>query len=407
LFPFIIIIMKTLLTQILFLGYWIVVPHQILVAGFPDGAGGCEGGVAAAGGAHLDSSKSILSASLFEGGIAVFIGDTELEPSRTDTFPIGQDLPIQVVALPVSGDPVPFKGVLIRVEPPDGVDAFNAIMAAENTQQAGVCEAPVGGITHLNRDDKTLASGTIRFDEEVVGVALDVTVVFLNEATASAYAYTRFAANFRAVTPVPAPVLAPVPAPVPVPVAGPTNPPTLGGTPQPTPFNTTMAPSLVSTSTPNPTITNGPSVTVATDNPTTPLSTPEPSSGMIATDAPTPYGTYYPPPTGKGKGKGGHLRPPHYPGGKGKGKHSKKSKGSKGKGGKSTKSSKSSGSSDEYYHHHNPRPYGYGYFLNNFFGGNDDDYDGGMARGQRNQLRLQLTGRYAYNRNSQERWDGD
>jgi hypothetical protein len=407
--------MKKRLANILF-GCWIFEQHILLspVTGFPDGAGGCEGGVAAAGGSHLDSSKTILAATLFEGGIAVFVGDTQLEPSRTDEFPIGQDLPIQVVAQAVSGDPVAFKGVLIRVEAPDGVpDAFNAIIAAENTQQASVCEAPVGGITHFNRDEKTVASGTIRFDEEVLGVTLDISVVFLNEATASAYAYTRFTTNFRATTPISAPVTAPVLAPVTAPVAGPTNPPTpIGtGTPQPTPFNMTASPSTGFLPTLSPTITNAPSVPLDTDSPTTPLSTPQPSPGKIATDAPTPYGTYYPPPNGKGKG--GNLRPPHYPGGKGKGKgkgrHSKKSKGSKGKG-KGGKSKSSSSSSDEYYHHHYPRPHGYGYILKNFFGNDYDDNDGdygGMTRGQRNQLRLQLTGRYAYNRNREERWDGD
>jgi hypothetical protein len=197
------------------------------VHAFSTGAGGCEGGMAAVGGMHLDDSNGrvVRESTLAQGAIEVSIGSQILSTATTTDVPIGQDLVLSVIA-----NDIQYKGVLVRLEAPSGVATAGALMPGANTQNAiVVCKAPIVGITHTDNSEKNMATGTIRFDEEVLNVALDVTVVFENSAV-SAYVYSRLLVNFRA-TPVGTPAAAPVAttsAPVaPSPIASPTERPTV------------------------------------------------------------------------------------------------------------------------------------------------------------------------------------
>jgi hypothetical protein len=200
--------------------------HLSWVDAFSTGAGGCDGGMAAVGGMHLDDSngREVRESTLAQGAIEVSIGSQILSAATTTDVPIGQDLVLSVIA-----NDIQYKGVLVRLEASSGVATAGALMPGANTQNAIVCTAPIVGITHTDNSEKNMATGAIRFDEEVLNVALDVTVVFENSAV-SAYVYSRLLVNFRA-TPVGTPTAAPVAtssAPVaPSPIASPTERPTV------------------------------------------------------------------------------------------------------------------------------------------------------------------------------------
>lgn len=267
------------------------------VDAFPGGAGGCEGGMAAVGGFHLDTSNNrpVVPGTLSDGAIAVTVGGTTLNANTTVDLPVGQDLPIAVLA-----EDIPYLGVLVRLQAPSGVDTTGALVPGANTQIAAVCAAPVQGITHTNNSQKTMAMGMIRFDEQVLGATLDVTVVFINGDAGSAFVYTGFQVNFRAAdvptsapaaAPVAAPVVAPVPvappvtapmaapvaAPVAPPVTAPVSPPVIApvkpptDSPTPLPTTETMLPTSFAIETPSPT-------TAFTDMPNS-ISTPHPTIG--------------------------------------------------------------------------------------------------------------------------------
>lgn len=146
----------------------------------PDGAGSCNGpGVAAVGGSHLDSNdgRPVVGGSLVDGQIFVTVGGVTLDSSAVNELPAGEDL-----LLGVEGTDITFKGVLARLQTPDGVDAAGALVPMANTRSADyVCtDENVVGITHVDNEDKNLATGIFRVDEELDGLRLDVTVVFLN-----------------------------------------------------------------------------------------------------------------------------------------------------------------------------------------------------------------------------------
>ena len=148
-----------------------------MVDAFPSGAGGCMGGMAAVEGFHLDMSngRPVVGGTLADGAIRVTVGDVLLDVDTVNEIPIGQDLLVGVEA-----DDISFLGVLVRLQAPDGVDTTSALIPEANVGPASVCVPPVVGITHTNDDEKTMATGTLRFDEEIDGITLDVTIVFLN-----------------------------------------------------------------------------------------------------------------------------------------------------------------------------------------------------------------------------------
>ena len=125
------------------------------------------------------------------------------------------DLPVgKALTVTVESDSMPFRGLLIRLEAPAGVDTAGVIASGSNTRDASVCVAPVVGLTHNINSMKMRASGVLQFDSPVVGVQLDITVVRENSAERSTFFYSRYGVNFRSVNdagsaPSPALVLPP------------------------------------------------------------------------------------------------------------------------------------------------------------------------------------------------------
>ena len=197
------------------------------VQAFPVGAGGCAGGMPAVSGFHLNitNGRNVMGASLTDGAILVQIGSTLLNASAVVRFPVGEDLPISVA---VNSSDLPYKGVLVRLEAPAGVSTSAALMPGMNTDVAEICFDPIIGITHTDNSTKTVSAGTIRFDEEVSNVTLDITVVFINDVNFSAFAYDRFTVTFTAaaspITAPPTPMATPIMSPISAvsPIASPT-----------------------------------------------------------------------------------------------------------------------------------------------------------------------------------------
>jgi hypothetical protein len=78
-----------------------------LTDAFSSGAGGCEGGMAAVSGRHLDDSndRPVGSGPLSEPGLMATIGGVILDPDETAELPIKEDLTIAI-----EGMQIPFKG---------------------------------------------------------------------------------------------------------------------------------------------------------------------------------------------------------------------------------------------------------------------------------------------------------
>ena len=173
------------------------------------GAASCADGKAAVDGIHLDTTdgRAVRSGTLAEFSVVVQIGTTILDVSVVNDFPVGQDLQISV-STPLE---LPYKGVLVRLEAPTGVNTAAALLPGTNTAIASACGVPIVGITHTNNSLKSTSTGTIRFDTEVLGVVLGITVVTINDIVLSVYSYSEFKVNFRA-APIPPPT-PPAPAP--------------------------------------------------------------------------------------------------------------------------------------------------------------------------------------------------
>jgi hypothetical protein len=163
-----------------------------VVISFPTGAGGCAGNEAAVGGAHLTDDREVQGGPLDVGDIVVAMNGFILDPITTDSFPINTDIEITV-----EGNTVDYKGILIRMELP--VDTVGTLIPSDaQLQLASVCIAPIVGITHVDSSDKAITTGIINIPQEVSGVILDITIVFINRVDlGSAYAYSRFLADFR------------------------------------------------------------------------------------------------------------------------------------------------------------------------------------------------------------------
>ena len=162
------------------------------IQAFPDGAGGCDAGPAVRG-LHLDDSNGrIVSAGNFQSAKVEFRINGAVMNSETPVdLAIGQNHIVEVEALEF-----PIRGALFRLEAPDGIDTAGALTPEDLMKNAVICEAPVVGTTHFNRDVKTKMTSTVRFDEAVEKVVFDVTAVFVNSAEGSVFVFDRFAANF-------------------------------------------------------------------------------------------------------------------------------------------------------------------------------------------------------------------
>jgi hypothetical protein len=181
-----------LLSALLPMAAYVLTPSRnnvlTLVEAFPTGAGGCQTGAAAVNGLHLQNGPG---ESTLEGlGIQISVDGDVLSPGAPVTVAAGADHTVTVTATGT-----PFKGFLLALSASTGeTDLSTALTPVDNTteQPAGVCDAPVVGVTHTSNADKTTASATLSLDGSA-DLNLDVTVVLQNSGGVSSYGYERFA----------------------------------------------------------------------------------------------------------------------------------------------------------------------------------------------------------------------
>jgi hypothetical protein len=249
------------------------------VTSFPNGAGGCLGGMAAVGGSHLDTvgGRPVTNNTLLAGGVEIRIGNTTLD--------VNAPLDVRISAnhtITVASTQFPIRGVLIRLEAPDGVDTTFALTPGSLMQNAVRCVAPIIGTTHINNTDKPELTSTIRFDESVESIFLDITGVFINNAAGSVYVYSRYVVNF-----VSSETLLPSASPI---SGAPTKTPTIATLP---PSEPTNAPTTLMPLAPEPT--------------NIPLGTVEPSTSVPETQLPSPQPKTTPEPSLRGGMEGGMM----------------------------------------------------------------------------------------------------
>lgn len=222
------------LAPVLFL--WLVATTALLlvaVQAYPNGAGGCGGGLAAVNGYHLDfggsSGRTGFSGTLKDLGVVVTVGGTVLAKGVSVDMAGNTkiDWGIDVVNTNVTNFQ-PFRGVLFRVQALAGIPfTLTGDSRLEYAQACDMVPGNVFGMTHMDRTDKTSVKGTMRVDGNGP-VAVDVTIVIRNgriaegngknltavAPAASIYGFTSFAVKIINAAP-----FAPLP-----PVAAPSSP---------------------------------------------------------------------------------------------------------------------------------------------------------------------------------------
>lgn len=190
------------------------------VASAPTFASGCASGLPAVMGPHLSflTTTNALqqkgaNGTLAAGATVFSMNGAKLEPDRLTYFHSGKDILFQVEVYQKA-----FRGLLIRVEAPDGVDTTNVIRTDDKLfQDASVCADETGnvvGLCHTDPSDKRQVNGTIRFDEMAENVKIDITIVFRNNNATSVFAYNSFVASFKPIlSPSLSPTLSPTKAP--------------------------------------------------------------------------------------------------------------------------------------------------------------------------------------------------
>jgi hypothetical protein len=157
------------------------------VAGFPSGAGGCVTGDASVSGLHIPSTTGDIT--LSGNGIEVSVDGTVLVPGTPLSITAGEEHEITVSATGTT----PFRGFLIALSTATELD-LSAALSPQDTaiaQIAGACSAPLFGVTHTSRDDKTTATALLNLAEDAE-LVLDVTAVILNSGGVSQYGYGGF-----------------------------------------------------------------------------------------------------------------------------------------------------------------------------------------------------------------------
>lgn len=180
---------------------------------FGTGAGGCVGGQAAVGGLHLDSAngRTVAVGELAQGEVSVLIDETNRLIPIT---PYAVNTQTEYRLTVRTENPNGFKGILIRLGSSSGSGTTIAPGdgTAANLQDAMECQAATDatGVTHTDDTAKTSVTALVRFDAPGT-IALDVTIVGINDATASVYGYNGFTLQVTGepAPTSPAPVLAP------------------------------------------------------------------------------------------------------------------------------------------------------------------------------------------------------
>jgi hypothetical protein len=158
-----------------------------------NGAGGCAGGQAAVMGNHLSvqPGRTFETGSLADGGVSLLLDGSPLDA----TAATATDFSAATVHVLTLVGTSPYRGLLVRLSAPSGVDTTTALLeVSDDLQDADVCSAPVAGITHTNADLKSMQSMSLSIRTEGE-ITLDVTVVFANNGTNSIYYYSGYTLN--------------------------------------------------------------------------------------------------------------------------------------------------------------------------------------------------------------------
>lgn len=159
---------------------------------FPNAPGGC--GIPPVGGPHL-TAPTVISNTLEDAGITVSIDGVALSPGAS--FQITADTEATIVVAAEEG--LTYRGILIRIERSDGQDASGTLMSGDLTD-AVACVAPVTGVGHSDRSDKSTSTATLRI-ADIVDATLHVTTVFSNRDGVSSYASSGYSLNVVVVHP--------------------------------------------------------------------------------------------------------------------------------------------------------------------------------------------------------------
>lgn len=182
--------------------FFTILPAAALVGFFqqevqagPSGASACLGSVASPGGPH----SSYAPVDIRQLTDMTFSINGQVLCPQQEEVPCANELMVgETYTWELTG--ATFRGVLVRLEAlTDGIDTLDALLTEDPMlQEAAACESPVVGITHLSRDDKTSAQGTLQIDQAGL-IQFDVNVVFTNTVEeGSSYAYDTFVVNFAA-----------------------------------------------------------------------------------------------------------------------------------------------------------------------------------------------------------------
>jgi hypothetical protein len=228
------------------------------VPAFPNGAGGCAGDMAAVGGAHLNNTngRPVSNNTLLAGGVDVRIGNATLDVESSLDLATGVNHTITILSTQF-----PLRGILIRLQAPEGVETANVLTPGLQTKVAEVCVSPIVGTTHFDNAEKVELSSVVKFDEAIDSVFLDITGVFINNAEGSVYVYSRYTVNFNSEGTSPQPTASPTSvAPVLTPVTEmpvvPTALPIMMEPVPPSPAPVTLNPTKIPPVTPKPSPTN-------------------------------------------------------------------------------------------------------------------------------------------------------
>lgn len=177
---------------------------------FPNGVGAtCEAGDPMPQfGPHAAADTIIVKNSVPDSGVTFTIAGKVIDPATPMTFPADQDIPFEVKQEPLFDlFNSKFKGIFFRLQAPEGVDATFALNVDDDDDivLSEVCDEQGDHVVGFHHDCRPLQTkdavgGTIRFDENVVGAKIDITLVYLlttAEPKISVYANSRYIVNFE------------------------------------------------------------------------------------------------------------------------------------------------------------------------------------------------------------------
>jgi hypothetical protein len=162
-----------------------------VVDALPNGAPVCITGQAAPASLHLDRSRNSRTGEISAEGFQVFLNDQEVVKGVVSRVQVGVDYVLKIV----SSTGTEFKGALVLLSHPDSSTTYNGTLSVTSPQYklSPVCAGEIAtGITHVDRTIKTLFEAGLNLKKNAKDVALDVNIVLQNNATGSAYFYSRF-----------------------------------------------------------------------------------------------------------------------------------------------------------------------------------------------------------------------